>query len=128
MPSYATSSVDGLAVFYELLSLEEASAEERAADEQYRELGPDFAAHLTAQLEIVHATYAAGLAWGTAYSARAPHGEFGTHVLDGLNKLSYQKFQVARESGWADVRAPEPDQARPIQLRPLSVAYSCSQA
>jgi hypothetical protein len=101
VPSYATSDVDGLAVFYELLSLEEAIAEERAADEQYREeLGAGFRAHVEAQLEIVRATYAAGLAWGRAYSTRTPDGEFGTHVLAGLQALSREQFQAARERSW----------------------------
>lgn len=108
MPSYAASHIDGLAVFYELLSLEEAIAEERAADERYREeLGSGFEAHLKAQLEIVRATYAAGLAWGTAYSARAPAGEFGTHVLDGLQAMSRERFEAARERAWAGGSQPK---------------------
>ena len=116
MPSYAASDADGLAVFYELLSLEEAVAEERAADEQYREeLGPGFDRHVAAQVEIVRATYAAGLAWGTAYSARVPDGEFGTHVLEGLWVLSRERFLAARENGWLATSGPvKPSSARGV--------------
>jgi hypothetical protein len=117
VPSYASSDIDGLVVFYELLSLKEAIADELDADEQYRqELGPGFEAYLARQLEIVRSAYAAGLAWGTAYSAQAVEGEFGSYVLDGLRGLRRQEFQAARNSGWAATPSAGDGALHPLHL------------
>jgi hypothetical protein len=60
------------------LSLEEALGREALASEDYRgDFGDGFYDYLSPQLEMVRSIYDAGLVWGTAFSVRAPTGEFG---------------------------------------------------
>ncbi len=106
MPTYAESMLAperyGFPVFYELLSLDAALAEEESAIESDRDdFGDRFNAYLASQLDMVRAAYAAGSAAGTAYSVRAPTGEWSSAIpLADLTPLSLEQFDAARVSGW----------------------------
>lgn len=106
MPTYAESKIApheyGLAIFYELLSLDEALASEENACEDDREImGNAFDGYLAGQLRHVRDTYANGQAWGTAFSTRVPDGEWASTIaLADLKMLSMEHFEAARERGW----------------------------
>jgi hypothetical protein len=106
MPTYAESTVApagyGLAIFYELLSLDEALASEQDACQSDREImGSAFDDYLAGQLRHVRDTYANGLTWGTAFSTRVPDGEWGSTIaLAELRTLSTEQFNAARQRGW----------------------------
>jgi hypothetical protein len=97
----------GFPIFYELLLLDAALAEEASAIESDRDaFGEKFDAYRTSQLDMVRSVYAAGSAAGTAYSVRAPHGEWSSAIaLADLAPLSPEQFEAARASGWL---APNP--------------------
>lgn len=92
----------GFAIFYELLPLDVALAEEASAIESDRDaFGDEFDAYQTSQLDMVRSIYAAGSAAGTAYSVRAPNGEWSSAIaLADLTPLSPEQFDAARASGW----------------------------
>ncbi len=106
MPEYAESESApddyGFPIFYELLSLDEALASEEEASEDDRDtFGESFDSYLAGQLKRVRATYAGGYVWGTAFSARAPEGEFSSAIpLVDLKLLSKEQYQAARARGW----------------------------
>lgn len=106
MLTYAESKIApqeyGLAIFYELLSLDEALASEESACEGDREImGDAFDSYLAGQLRHVRDTYAKGHAWGTAFSTRVPDGEWGSTIaLADLKMLSMEQFEAARGRGW----------------------------
>lgn len=88
----------GFPIFYELLSLDEALAEEASANEPYRDdFGDDFLTYLASQLDRVREVYAAGHVAGVAYSTRAPTGEWSSAIaLADLAPLSSAEFEAAR--------------------------------
>jgi hypothetical protein len=96
------SEAHGFPIYYELLSLDEARGREASANEDYREdFGDGFDDYLSAQLEMVRSTYDAGLVWGTAFSVRAPTGEFGASIsLQALRRIDHEQFEMARADGW----------------------------
>jgi hypothetical protein len=104
--SYAESTVAverfGFPIFYELLSLDEALAEEASANESYRDdFGDDFDTYLTSQLDRVREIYAAAHVAGVAYSTRAPIGEWSSAIaLADLAPMSRAEFEAAREGDW----------------------------
>lgn len=106
MPTYAESKLApenyGFPIFYELLPLDVALAEEASAIESDRDdFGEEFDAYRTSQLDIVRSVYAAGSAAGTAYSVRAPNGEWSSAIaLADLASLSLEQFEAARASSW----------------------------
>jgi hypothetical protein len=106
MPTYAESKLAsehyGFPIFYELLPLEAALAEEASAIESDRDaFGEEFDAYRASQLDMVHSIYAAGSAAGTAYSVRAPNGEWSSAIaLADLAPLRPEQFEAARASGW----------------------------
>jgi hypothetical protein len=106
MPTYAESKFApenyGFPIFYELLPLDAALAEERSAIESERDdFGDKFDDYQAAQLDRVRSIYAAGSAAGTAYSVRAPTGEWSSAIpLTELTPLSFEQFDAARASGW----------------------------
>lgn len=106
MPTYAESTIApdeyGFPIFYELLSLDEALASEQDACESDREImGNAFDGYLASQLRHVRDTYANGQVWGTAFSTRAPGGEWGSTIaLTELRTLSKEQFETARQHGW----------------------------
>ncbi len=106
MPTYAESKLApehyGFQIFYELLPLDAALAEEASAIESDRDtFGEEFDAYRTSQLDMVRSVYAAGSAAGTAYSVRAPNGEWSSAIaLADLAPLSPEQFEIARASGW----------------------------
>jgi hypothetical protein len=80
MPTYAESKLAaehyGFPIFYELLPLDVALAEEASAIESDRDaFGEEFDGYQASQLDMVRSVYAAGSAAGTAYSVRVPNGE-----------------------------------------------------
>jgi hypothetical protein len=97
------SEAHGFPIYYELLSLEEALGREALANEDYREdFGDGFDDYLSAQLEMVRSTYDAGLVWGTAFSVRAPTGEFGASIsLQAVTRIDHELFEMARADGWS---------------------------
>jgi len=102
MPTYAESTLAaehyGFPIFYELLPLDAALAEEESAIESDRD---DFDAYQASQLDRVRSIYAAGSAAGTAYSIRAPTGEWSSAIpLAELTPLSLEQFEAARAGGW----------------------------
>jgi hypothetical protein len=103
MPAYGVSEAHGFPIYYELMYIDEAMAEETSANEDYRDdFGDTFDDYLSAQLELVRATYDAGLARGTAFSVRAPTGEFGASIsLHDVRRIDHDRFELARASGWA---------------------------
>lgn len=106
MPTYAESKLApkhyGFRIFYELLPLDVALAQEASAIEPDREaFGAEFEAYRTSQLDMVRATYSTGSAAGTAYSVRAPNGEWSSAIaLADLAPLSPEQFEAARACGW----------------------------
>jgi hypothetical protein len=102
MPSYGMSEDHGFPIYYELLSLDEALSGEASANEDYREdFGDGFDDYLSAQLEVVRSTYDAGLVWGTAFSVRAPTGEFGAAIpLQAVTRIDHEQFEMARVDRW----------------------------
>lgn len=106
MPTYAESKLApehyGFPIFYELLPLEVVLAEEASAIEPDRDtFGQEFEAYRTSQLDMVRSVYAAGSVAGTAYSVRAPNGEWSSAIaLADLAPLSPEQFEAARASGW----------------------------
>jgi hypothetical protein len=106
MPTYAESKLApehyGFSIFYELLPLDVALAEEASAIESDRDaFGDEFDAYRASQLDMVRSVYAAGSAAGTAYSVRAPDGEWSSTIaLADLTPLSSEQFDAARASGW----------------------------
>jgi hypothetical protein len=106
MPAYAESKLApehyGFPIFYELFPLDDALAEEASAIEPDRDaFGDEFDAYRASQLDMVRSVYAAGSAAGTAYSVRAPNGEWSSAiVLADLKPLSPEQFDAARASGW----------------------------
>jgi hypothetical protein len=104
MPTYAEAfDPDQALIFYELESLDDALASEAVACESDREdMGDAFDGYLAGQLKIVRDLYARGGVWGTAFSMRAPHGEFGTIALSQLTPISREQFERARECGWLE--------------------------
>lgn len=109
MPTYAESKIApheyGFPIFYELLSLDAALASEEDACESDREImGNAFDGYLAGQLRHVRDTYANGQVWGTAFSTRAPEGEWGSTIaLAELRALSKEQFEAARERGWLTI-------------------------
>ena len=106
MSTYAESKLApehcGFPIFYELLPLDAALAEEASAIESDHDaFGEEFDAYRTSQLDMVRSVYAAGSAAGTAYSVRAPNGEWSSAIaLADLAPLSPEQFEAARASGW----------------------------
>ncbi|HEY5193625.1 MAG TPA: hypothetical protein VIJ39_07105 [Solirubrobacteraceae bacterium] len=106
MPTYAESKLApehyGFPIFYELLPLDAALAKEASAIESDRDaFGEEFDAYRISQLDMVRSVYAAGSAAGTAYSVRAPNGEWSSAIaLADLAPLSPEQFQAARTSSW----------------------------
>jgi hypothetical protein len=106
MPTYAESTLapehHGFPIFYELLPLDAALADEASAIESDRDaFGEEFDAYRASQLDMVRSVYAAGSAAGSAYSVRAPNGEWSSAIaLADLALLSPEQFEVARASGW----------------------------
>lgn len=92
----------GFPIFYELLPLDAALAEEASAIESDRDaFGDEFDAYRASQLDTVRSVYAAGSGAGTAYSVRAPDGEWSSAIaLADLIPLSPEQFEAARASGW----------------------------
>jgi hypothetical protein len=97
----------GFSVYYELLSLDQALASEEASNQQYSDdFGDDFPAYLASQLDIVRSTYARGSVRGTAYSVRAPTGEFSSSIpLTDLLPLTQMQFDAVKTSGWSASQA-----------------------
>jgi len=87
-----------------LLSLDEALAAEESAIESSRDtFGDDFDTYQASQLDGVRSVYAAGFTWGTAYSIRAPTGEWSSSIpLAELMPLSREQFDAARARGWVN--------------------------
>jgi hypothetical protein len=106
MPTYAESKFAtneyGFPIFYEVLSLDEALADEADSCGDDREsLGNAFDGYLAGQLRRVRDIYQADHVWGTAFSSRAPEGEFGTSIaVAELTPLSEEQFEAARGRGW----------------------------
>lgn len=76
MRSYAEAEFQyGYPIFYELWSLDEALADEEACGER-EVFGDEFDAQMASQLARVRTIYKEGYAYGTAFSSRAPTGEF----------------------------------------------------
>ena len=104
MRSYAEAEFQhgGYPIFYELWSLDEALADEEACGEPDRDVfGDDFDAYLAGQLKRVGTIYAEGYVYGTAFSSRAPSGEFSGGIpLATLVSISQEEFEAARASGW----------------------------
>jgi hypothetical protein len=105
MPTYAESKLApkryGFPIFYELLPLDAALAEAASAIESDRNtFGEKFDAYRVSQLEMVHSVYAAGSVAGTAYSVRAPNGEWSSAIASAdLAPLSPEQFETARAGG-----------------------------
>ncbi|HUA74364.1 MAG TPA: hypothetical protein VL988_06375 [Solirubrobacteraceae bacterium] len=106
MPTYAQSrtapSDYGFPIFYEILSLDEALAEEDSAIAMDREVfGDGFEGFRAGQLNRVRALYESGAASGTAYSVRAPEGEWSSAIpLADLLPIVAEQFNAARASNW----------------------------
>jgi len=106
MTTYAESKFApddyGFPIFYEVLSLDEALADEANACEDDREaMGNAFDGYIAGQLRRVRDIYKTDHVWGTAYSVRAPEGESGTSIaLAELKPLSKEHFDAARKRGW----------------------------